>query len=473
MHIIGSIIFLWIMWHAFRGLSKAVVWIYGSQVVQSLMSKTPGYWKYRKWISIPVMGYRRSHVLLLFLICVGIAIQLVVYTQVLLPVPKLRLGEVNTALDRNWPQLSPLEALSWSDRRKPVDGPVSDLPFPTLRMSIQNGQFQSGPPASKKRLKRTQPAETKNQWRSVTCSVATDGSPTCLYEADLPILHEFGVYKNQSTSFPLGSIVLPGLKLQFRVSQKELKARWRSHKLPPVWRDLRTRNVGSTLKIRVPAKGKEYKDLPEWQAADVAPFLAIANGDRALTVEITTDPAALVETAQSTCRRRANNANSGGKPLGLHCKQVLGGDLTYITSRCPRNEETGAWMCPWSREYNLFFAKIALESDTETHDTVYEFDTPDDRAFMAMFLRVGGFETAPVEITPRLERLRDQIVTDYRTVLGLDETFGQIPSEITGALTRQPQLFPYYRDRDFWAQPIMADLERKLDTIGISRQGAE
>lgn len=366
---------------------------------------------------------------------------------------------MNSALNTNWPTLTPLARIENSDRHDPSTSAVVKFPYPTIRMRVEDPDYRVGFVSIVKRVSEPKKLAIKDQERSLTCDVTdTTRKPSCRYEASIPIIHVFGLSINQSTASHQSKEEIRGLNVNLKSEGSKLRAYWRTGQFPHA--------EMNALQLRLPLHDQALKSK-EWAVSQTNAWIRVAQGDTPFVLQVEANPKKLKEREEERCAAEKETGSEENRTP--KCRSLSEGNFEYETGLCPRNKTVHAWACPWrvASPDARFVPSFALENSTVKHRASYELGTKDDRILLAMFLRVSGIIDEPFELTPGLTELRDQIIQDYKTVLGIDGVRSEDKNEITQALTRQPQLYPFYEDRDFWATPVMADLAGKLTELGL------
>ncbi|WP_306114265.1 MULTISPECIES: hypothetical protein [unclassified Roseovarius] len=452
---IWGIILLWITW----SFSRRIIGAKLVPLFHKLAARSSIYLSLYRWVRRPLFGYRRMPAIVWCTICLALFAHVVHYSQILSPVPKLNLYRIDSALIDAGPRFLTNNLVGNAEPRSPTDQPVGDFPFPRLGLLIQDPLFLADQPESQKNKAISYGIFPAKQPRSFTCGRISDGPLTCSFVLSVPVVHKLELFFSGAKSFSRGNEEVEGLNISFLAENGAFKAKWRSAMYSP--------HGEQSLKLHMPGKDEGIYGLIT-QSIDPAQLFAALDGDAAIPFEISSNPEALHESLKETCAMMYERAET--KPIRMrYCKDISAKTVEYTTERCRRDEDRAAWICAWGEPFHHggYNRPLDLIGTEDTANTAFELSTPEDRLLFSIFLRASGFETGPIELTQSLRDTRDGIVEDYKIILGLSENHIRDSNAIEDALIRQPQLYPYYRDRAEWAGPVLKDLKEKLAAWGL------
>ena len=452
---IWGIILLWITW----SFSRRIIGAKLVPLFHKLAARSSIYLSLYRWVRRPLFGYRRMPAIVWSTICLALFAHVIHYSQILSPVPKLNLHRIDSALIAAGPRFLTNNLVGNAEPRRPTDQPVRDFPFPRLGLLVQDPMFLADQPESQKNMAVSYGIFPAKQPRSFTCGRISGGSLTCSFVLSVSIVHNLDLFIQGGRSFSRSHEDVEGLEMSFLAENGAFKAKWRSALSSP--------HGEQSLKLHMPGRDEGIYGLVT-QSIDPSQLFEAVKEGTAIPFKISSNPAALLENLAESCARMAKRVET--KSMGMrYCKDLSANTVEYKTERCRRDENGAAWICAWNKPfqnggYNRPFDLIET-ADTET--TAFELSTREDRLLFSIFLRASGFETGPIDLTQRLKNARDGIIEDYKIILGLSEGHSRDRKAIEDALIRQPQLYPYYKDRAEWAGPILMDLKQKLTDWGL------
>ena len=100
----------------------------------------------------------------------------------------------------------------------------------------------------------------------------------------------------------------------------------------------------------------------------------------------------------------------------------------------------------------------------------YPLSSVIDQSYFVLFARANGYDVTPTEAERAiLEQIKAQILQDYVTVLGRKPgpPASNDTDAIEAALIRQPQLYRFYRDREFWSPHLNKALDSQFKLLGF------
>ncbi|WP_317055741.1 hypothetical protein [Roseovarius rhodophyticola] len=434
--------------------------------------KLPSVWAFRIWLSKPVWGYKRAQVLIYMAIWMGIGGHLLWFHEVFSPVPRVDRSEINADLrDAAKYFGTSAERLKRADRREPTLALV-DLPYPKLfAEGLAPGQ---APSFTHIPIPNTRRHFGDKQVRALVCqSTVVSQKPDCALSLRIPAFATFARLNAQQNRPAFRSsafnVHLTGISIELEASGDQFATT-----LVTPNKSRRPLEDYFQVDLSTPSPAARM-DLTRRGTLDTPQALTalrdLMAGRQNLWIEITLDQTAYDVQYNRLCADQ-----------GQDCQHAEFSELRPWTCKDGPN-------LAWQTCDSLQIFEITRSLDVQSRDlaatiTVSNTLVPQlpgtvlfhrlnqtvDHVFLSMFAMSQGVN---VELTKAelemMKTIKSKIVSDYATVLGWDSA-GDLSENrqfIERALIRQPQLYQFYRDREYWA-PILKDaLEMQLSSLGF------
>lgn len=430
-------------------------------------------WKMRIWASRPLWGYKRPQVFANFAICALLGIHLVWFHEVFSSVPRVDRSVVNSGLRVHSERVQEtVMRITRSDRITPEVAQPIQLPYPRIYVEL-SGSIPSSPISSN-----IQTPFGEVQFRRLKClQPQVNEQPTCELSMRLPVYFGIGpagdprnlakedaIYASSPRILLAG---LAGLELGFSHTNDHFQIKGLTE--GPLSKERRKAFVSDLIKVEFDTAGRRIPDIQGLGKLTPKKFDEFVLGRENASLVISANNESYSEKVRLYCDLVSENSAA--------CVSASSTDAELQT--CGEGLDLSQHYCGYAGSYKFssgLFSTWRSPSVNQItrHEAQVQFFYPinsiEDRSFLALFARSQGRNLAlePDEIV-YLSRLKQQIVEDYSTILKFDVSSegAEDVEAIEQALIRQPQLYPYYRDREFWGPIIEKKLLKQLSSIGF------
>lgn len=415
-------------------------------------------WSYRVWARKPIFGYKPMQVVLYALICASLGLHLLWHHELFSSSPHVSRSKVNNALRKQTEAYRiPVARLRRDMRAPPSLIHTVNVPYPRIILADVD-------PSSSSALNVVPTLQTTNYLlRHVVCAPGLQFPlPECTLTLRFPTFVRFSPPTLDSAR-PVKS----AQGLNANLNGLELKVTGGAGKIliTKARVSLNIMSLSSLLKIDFGTSGA-VKTRMAFLSEDFAEFLNDRDELR-LLISHSAD--------EHTARREEECKTSNGFSSACSPVQDSDGLLGWTCGSGVRLEEHN---CSFSQQALIAFgfsSDAVKESDalvSHSIDTVFSYPLSSviDRSLLTMIARAQGGEVEfSADEHEMLSKLRAEITMDYATILGsaMAGERGEDRDAITQALIRQPQLYPYYRDRDYWEPILFAALETQFEMLGF------
>ncbi|MEM9522540.1 MAG: hypothetical protein AAF982_00860 [Pseudomonadota bacterium] len=438
----------------------------------------PFVWTMRTWASKPLWGHKRLQVIFNITLCAFFAGHLLWYHEVFSPVPRADRGVINTAVRAHFQRSGEAYVpVKRSDRIRPAAEELRYLPYPRIYTEITSPDIEYRL-SSSVTAKNDASSFGRVAFRRLNCFHRRQNDrPDCELSIRLPIYWRVGpardprylvddpAKKSLSMSAALKAS-LSGLKLTFSNEVGYLHIRGR------IAKSTDTTQISDLVRTDLLASGPPLSRETLARGIEPETLDRLLSHRGKLRLQITTD----------------NDAFT--KQVGLYCSRIhmdreacINDPAMKISvATCGKSQDLSQHHCTSvhqyllsSTSYSIFRAVSSTESNKlDIHDGDVAFFYPmnlvEDRSFLILFARSHGREVAATSREQAyLLSLEKKITRDYATILDFSDAGGNAhdAKEIENALIRQPQLYPYYRDREYWGPIFEEALKEQLSALGF------
>ncbi|WP_319825978.1 hypothetical protein [Thalassovita sp.] len=462
--LISALIFLGIVYVGFK-LLRAGLWGLGYLIglvgfVNPLRHYSPA----------PLFGFNRKQLYAFFGVALALCAHLIWYSQVYLPVPAVRLSQINSARKSTSDSLLPAFPIRWGDRIRPEDAHSGQFPFPRLEFSFDDPNYlfaakgfsglrqydDNGP----------LPVDTKTgrQLRALICGNRPGEIPYCQIWGKVPTVYAVTALSGEE-GYQYSRMQSGAETLDFNLEVSGALA-------SVSWADLfklRTFQGKGALRPIADSHFQIALDGGRRQPVDSLQYLAdVALGRADMGLRVFPKDEYLKKAVELLCLSPKTYAEQNHYYKEF-CGETGQNQIEYLVGDCARHpDRPQVRVCPkWLYSGPSGLVWKPLENAA---DMLFTLNRPEDRELVIMALRGAGHDVPSPDLTsPGVTQSIRRVIEDYRVVLGMPEAGSKAldRSMIKAALIRQPHLFAYYVDRAYWGPIIMDDLFRKLEKLGV------
>ncbi len=397
----------------------------------------------RNWERRPLWGYKRINVLGAIALTLAVSAALVVdYSQMRLrnAYSEINLTYLNFQVKSNTENsLETFEELSWVDQKKFGSQDVFDPPIPRFTKAVKAPQFAESD-------------EIAEEYRTVYCLQNEPAERPCFYEVRLPISHSIRAFPVDAPEVTYGQNLAKNIRVRFRHLNGVFAVQWDGDKADkPIsnksWAERVFVKSEDHILLRLAGLDREVsRGKNRWVTISRDVFDALVTDG--LEIEMRSNIGGLAREIKQLCGLPREEGLAT-----VDCETLKELELGYETGHCGQS----AWDCGADGELPL--------SQIE-HRFQYRFDTPDDWAFLELFRSVIDGTGLSADAAGQLGDVVEQIRSDYRLIMDSSSEDPEFSSlGLASVMARQPQVFPYYSDRENWSAEVMKSLESQLGAL--------